>query len=49
MNKRRKVGGEIGGTAAGVNQVPPQARAAGMEMRVNPTRLIDGEVRIDFV
>ena len=49
MNSRRNAKGEIGGAAAGVNQVPPQAPAAGTEMHVNPTGLTDGEVRIDFV
>ncbi|TMX03617.1 hypothetical protein EJD97_015396 [Solanum chilense] len=43
MNTRRNAGEEIGGVAAGVNQVPPQAPAAGMGMLVNPTGLIDGE------
>ena len=45
MNMRRNAGGEIWGAAAGVNQVPPQALAAAMEMHVNPTGLTDGEVR----
>ena len=44
MNMRRNAGGEIWGAAAGVNQVPPQALAAAMEMHVNPIRLTDGEV-----
>ena len=45
MNMRRNAGGEIGGAATGVNQVPPHAPAAEMEILVNPTELIDGEVR----
>ena len=44
MNTRRNAGGVIEGAAAGVNQVPPQAPAAGMEMHVIPTILKDGEV-----
>ena len=39
----------IGGAAAGVNQVPPQDLAAGMEMHFNPTGLTDGEVRTTLV
>ena len=49
MNMRRNVGGEIGGTTAGVNKVSPQARAAGMEIHVDPTGLKNGEVRIALV
>ena len=32
--------------AAGGNQIPPEAPAAGMEMHVNLAGLTDGEVRI---
>ena len=46
MNMTRNAGGEFGGAVAAVNQVPPQAPAAGMEMHVNLARLTDGEVRI---
>ena len=49
MNTRENAGGEIGGAAAGVNQVPSQAPPAGMEMHVNPTGLIDGYVRKTLV
>ncbi|TMX03080.1 hypothetical protein EJD97_018434 [Solanum chilense] len=49
MNTRRNTGGEIGGATAGVNQIPPQAPAAGMEMHDNPTGLTDGEVRTALV
>ncbi|TMW90192.1 hypothetical protein EJD97_016095 [Solanum chilense] len=41
--------GEIGGAAAGVHQVPPQAPTAGMEMPINQTGLTDGEVRTTLV
>ncbi|TMX00248.1 hypothetical protein EJD97_001134 [Solanum chilense] len=49
MNTRRNAGKEIGGEVAGVNQVPPQALAAGMEMYVNPNGLIDRELRTTLV
>ncbi|TMW89631.1 hypothetical protein EJD97_016868 [Solanum chilense] len=49
MNMRRNTGGEIGGAAAGINQVPPQVPAARMEMPVNPTGFADGEVRTTLV
>ena len=49
MNTRRNAGGDIGGAAAGVNQVSPQAPAARMEMHVNKTGLTDGEVRTVLV
>ena len=39
------VGQERGEAAAGGNQVPPKAPAAGMEMPVNPVGLAYGEVR----
>ena len=41
MNTRTKTGGEIGGAAATVIQVPSQAPAAGIEMYVNPAGLTD--------
>ena len=49
MNTMRKAGGEIGGATAEVIQVPSQAPAAGIEMHVHPTGLIDGDVRITLV
>ena len=49
MNTRRKVGGEIGGAAAGVIHVPYQAPGAGIEMHVNPAGLTYGEVRKTLV
>ena len=49
MNSRRNAKGEIGGAAAGVNQVPPQAPGAGIEMPVDPTGFTDGEVRTTLV
>ena len=49
MKTRRNAGGEIGGAVAGVNQIPPQAPAAGMELPVNPTGLTDREVRKSLV
>ena len=49
MNTRRKVGGEIRGTTAGVIQVPSQAVAAVIEMPVNLVGLRDGEVRTTLV
>ena len=49
INTRTNAGGEIGGAAAGVNQVPPQAPASGMEMLDKPTRLTDGDVRKTLV
>ena len=49
MNTRRNIGREIGGAAVGVNQVPSQAPPAGMEMHVNPTGLLHGEVRKSLV
>ena len=35
MNTRINTSGEIRGAVIGVNQVPPQARAVGMEILVN--------------
>ncbi|TMW93157.1 hypothetical protein EJD97_012096, partial [Solanum chilense] len=49
MNTRRKVGGKIGGAAAGVNHVPPQAPAAEIEMFFNPSGLTNREVRTALV
>ena len=49
MNTRRKAGGEIGGAAAGVIQIPSLAPAAGVEMSVNSAGLIDGELRTTLV
>ncbi|TMX04117.1 hypothetical protein EJD97_011491 [Solanum chilense] len=49
MNTRRNTGVEIGGATIGVNQVPPQAPATGMEIPVNQTRLTDGEKRTNLV
>ena len=49
MNTRRNTGGQIGGAAAGVNQGPPLALVAGIEMHVNPTGLTDGVVRTTLV
>ena len=49
MNTRENAGGEIGGAAAGVNQVPPQAQAAGMKMPINPTGLTETYVRKTLV
>ncbi|TMW99926.1 hypothetical protein EJD97_001688 [Solanum chilense] len=43
MNTRINAGGEIGGVAAGVNQVPTQAPAARIEMPANPSGLTSGE------
>ena len=45
----RNVGGKIGVAPARVNEVPPQAPAAGMELPVNPTGLTDREVRTVLV
>ena len=45
MNTRRNASRDIGVAAAGVNKVPPKALPAGMDMPVNATALIDGEVR----
>ena len=44
MNTWRKEGREIGGTTAGVIQVPSQARVAEIEIHVNPAGLTDEEV-----
>ena len=49
MNTRIKAGGEIGGAATRVIQVPSQALAAGIQMSVNPAGLTDGEVRTMLV
>ena len=49
MNMRRNTNKEIGGAAVGVNQVPPQAPTAGMEMHLNQAMLKHGEVTIAFV
>ena len=49
MNMRRNAGGEIGGAAIEVNQVPPQASASKMEMLVHLAGLTNGEVRTDLV
>ena len=49
MNTRRNAGGVIEGAAAGVNQVPPQAPGAGIEMPIDPTGFTDGEVRTTLV
>ena len=49
MNKRIKIGGQIGGATAGVIQVPSQAPATGIEILVNPAGLTDGEVRTTLV
>ena len=49
INTSIYTGRETGGAAAGVNQVPPQALAAAMEMHVNPTGLTDGVVRTTLV
>ena len=45
----RKEGGDIGGKAAGVIQVPSQAPAAGIEILVNPAGLTYGELRTTLV
>ncbi|TMX04372.1 hypothetical protein EJD97_009229 [Solanum chilense] len=49
MSTRRNAGREIGGAASEVNQVPPQAPAAGMEMPLNPNWLTDGAVRTTLI
>ena len=49
MNTRRKAGEDIGGTDAGVIQVPSWALASGIQIHVNPAGLRDGEVRRTFV
>ncbi|TMW98750.1 hypothetical protein EJD97_003526 [Solanum chilense] len=49
MNTRRNTCEEIGGATDEVNQVPPQAPTAGLEMPVNPTWLTDWEVRTTLV
>ncbi|TMX04584.1 hypothetical protein EJD97_007267, partial [Solanum chilense] len=49
INMKRNACGLIGGAIVGVNQVPPQVPAAGMEMSVKPNGLTDGEVRTALV
>ena len=44
MNTKKNAGGDIGGAAAGVYQVPPQAPGDGREMSINPTTLTNGEL-----
>ena len=49
MNTRRTAGVDIVGADAGVNKVPPQLPAAGMDMSVNPIGLTYGEIRTTLV
>ena len=49
MNTRRKTVKRVGESAARVNQDPPQVPAAGVQVPVNPTALMDGEVRATLV
>ena len=45
MNTRRNTTKRVGEAAAGENQAPPQALAAGVQVPVNQAVLTDGEVR----
>ncbi|TMW99229.1 hypothetical protein EJD97_002866, partial [Solanum chilense] len=49
MNIRRNTGRRVGEAAAGGNQAPPQAPAAGVQVPINLAALMDREVRATLV